>query len=131
MHHRARELILTVGQQVVFQPLHAAQLVFVEQHAGGINRILADFVAPQANGIEVLKRNPPRIDLRVARDAGGIVAVIFHALLECELEDFRVGQINLRHGRRRWWRWIVQQIFQQPNATLKWVRILAVRVHCQ
>ena len=67
----------------------------------------------------------------MARDARRIAAVIFHALLEGHLENCRIGQINLRHGRRRWRRRIVQQIFQQPNTALEWVRIFAVRIHHQ
>ena len=67
----------------------------------------------------------------MARDARWIAAVILHALLEGHLENCRIGQINLRHGRRRWRRRIVQQVFQQPNAALERVRIFAVRIHHQ
>ena len=42
MRDRPSELILTVGQQVAFQPIHSVQLLPVEQQAGGVDRFVTD-----------------------------------------------------------------------------------------
>jgi len=68
--HRARKLILPVSQQIFLEPSHAAQLVFVEQLAGGIDRLLTDRIAPLADSIKMLERDPPRVNLGVARVTG-------------------------------------------------------------
>ncbi len=67
----------------------------------------------------------------MAGHAGRIAAMIFHALLKRELQNVGIGEVDLRDSRRRRWGRVVENIFQQPDASLQRVGILAIGIHRQ
>ena len=64
--HRAGKLVLAVFEEKPFQPVHAVEFLLVEQQAGRVDRTAVNLCAPTANSVKVLKRDTPRIDLRMA-----------------------------------------------------------------
>ena len=63
MHHRPGKLILPVREQIAFEPIDPGQRLPVEQLGGRIDRLVLDAGPKGSEGIVVLKRNAPRIDL--------------------------------------------------------------------
>ena len=70
------ELILSIRQQITLQPIHPRQRLPIKQFRGRIDRLVLNLRSVEAEGIVILKGDPPRIDPRMTRSTGGIVAVI-------------------------------------------------------
>ena len=80
VRHRARELILSFGEQVFLQTVHAGQGLLVEQLRGGVHRLALDRGAEGSHRVVVFKRDPPRINSRVTGITGWIFGMLRHLL---------------------------------------------------
>lgn len=85
MHHRSGELILSVGQQIPLEPIYPSQRLPIEEFRSRIDRLVTDLSSKCSESVVVLKRDAPRVDLGVTRNAGRLVPMICDPFFESHL----------------------------------------------
>ena len=67
----------------------------------------------------------------MTRYAGSLVPMICNPLFEGHFQDLGIRQVDFRNIGRWWWRWILEDTFQHPDAPFERMRITAIGVHRQ
>ena len=128
------ELVLVGGQQMLFEPGHALELLALWKFGPGIDGLRfgpgmgAQVLAPESDGVVLLEGDAPGVDVSVAVGAGRLFAVDFHLFPDGEVFVLGVLWVEFGHvGRRGCW-WVAKDAVQQPHGSADGMGLLAVGV---